>query len=426
MQRSHVVVLVVLVALGSALTFTWRVLTAAETSERSAQGLLARADRAFGVGQRLLQREQFSAAEGLARGDLAAYLGAIQSRQDALFELQSELDRAFPGERPEDHLAQREALVAKKSELVEAITADTVLRLERFLGDAAWRGRTRAELTTQIRRDVLHCAAVTARACVAHFSHFALHDRVEALRAKLAQGSATYAPDIALVVDASGNGLADADSPAWPDAKAFASYVPALSEALASGAIVRDVARLPGRESWYLIAAAPILEGRETRGAVLVATRLGADRARTDADYIGLDVAWIIAGDVVASTMGAVDEAALGVELAQSSEASRHQILLSDRFRVAVVPLTGYVSASDVRVALLDQPQRETTALTLVWGWILTALIVLIALAWVFLRPRAPTPREADVVDADLLAAMRRPQETWSSAPPDANQNRRT
>ena len=425
MQRSHVVALVVLVALGSALAFTWRVLTAAETSERSAQGLLARADRAFGVGQRLLQREQFSAAEGLARGDLAAYLGAIQSHQDALFELQSELDRAVPGERPEDHLAQREALVAKKPELIEAITADAVLRLERFLGDAAWRGRTRAELTTQIRRDLLHCAALGASACLAHFAHRALHDRVEALRAKLAQGSATYAPDIALVVDASGNGLADADNPAWPDAKAFASYVPALSEALASGAIVRDVARLPGRESWYLVAAAPILEGRETRGAVLVATRLGADRARTDADYIGLDVAWIVAGDVVASTMGAVDEAALGVALAESGDASRHQFLLSDRFRLAIVPLTGYVSASDVRVALLDQPQRETTALTLAWGWAATVLSVLLALAWVFLRLRASTPREPDL-DADLLAAMRRPQETWSSAPPDANQNRRT
>jgi hypothetical protein len=358
-------------------------------------------------------------------------LGALQSHQDALFELQSELDRAVPGERPEDHVAQREALVAKTPELIETITADTVLRLERFLGDAAWRGRTRAELTTQIRRDLLHCAALGARACLTHFAHLALHDRVEALRAKLAQGSATYAPDIALVVDATGSGLADADSPAWPDAKAFASFVPALSEALASGAIVRDVARLPGRESWYLVAAAPILEGRETRGAVLVATRLGADRARTDADYIGLDVAWVVAGEVVASTMGAVDAAALGVVLAESGDASRHQILLSDRFRLAVVPLTGYVSASDVRVALLDQPQRETTALTLAWGWVATVLAVLLALAWVFLRLRAPTPREPDL-DAELLAAMRRPQETWSSAPPasnqtpNQNQNRRT
>lgn len=377
-------ILIVTVALIGLSFFVTRLFDGVAESERGQlREEVTRAERAFSAIKRNMELELFGLATELARSDVAAWLGVVQDHEERLIALERELYQAVPGSVSDEAKASARARWIEQNHgpLMERLANEVADRLERFAGVAVWKVRSRLEVVAEAKKMLVLCNAVGFNNCVFRFAHYPLRERVLAIRE--APRVRSVGPDVAIVVNEDGRGIADADVSQWSDVKDYADKVPAVVEALASGAAVRDIARLPNRDGWFVLAVSPIVEGATRRGAVLIATPLDLERLRKDRDFVGLDVGWLFGTELAMSTLPSEDAHTLSVELKEAGELSRASLVEGAHFIAAVAPLSGNVSMRDARlvVAAPRDLHREAIASAVAWTWVFAALFLLIAVA---------------------------------------------
>ena len=418
------VVIVALVALAFVVTRLFE--GVAEHDQSRLRDELARADRAFAAAKRNTELELFGLVTELSRSDVAAWLGVIQDHEDRLIALERDVYRAVPGSVSDEGRAAARAkwVTDNRGELIERLANEVADRLERFGGVAVWKARPRFEVVAEARKMLTLCNAVGVNNCVFRFAHYPLRERVLAIRD--APHMRGVGPDVAIVVDEDGIGIADADVSQWSDVKNFADKVPAVIEALATGAAVRDIGRLPNRSGWFALAVAPIVEGATRRGAILVATPLDVERLRRVRDLVGFDVGWLLDGELALTTLPAEAAHALSLELAAANDISRASLVEGAHFMTAVSPLVGNVSMHDARLVVTAPRDvyRDAIDDAIAWTWLFGTLIGVLAVSALgFVLHRFFLPlRKIDAGLHEIIQgnkniefATRTPEQTWST-----------
>jgi hypothetical protein len=391
MLRLKLVLIVTVALIGFSFAAT-QVLEGIADSERGQlREEVTRAERSFSVIRRNMELELFGLATELARSDVAAWLGVIQDHEEALIALEREVYQAVPGSVSDEGKAAARArwVEQNKGPLLDKLANEVAERLERFGGIAVWKTRSKLEVVAEAKKMLTLCNAVGYNNCVFRFAHYPLRERVLAIReAPRLRG---VGPDVAIVVNENGRGIADADVSQWSDVKDYADKVPAVVEALASGSAVRDIARLPNREGWFVLSVSPIIEGSTRRGAVLIATPIDLERLRKDRDFVGLDIGWLFGAELAMTTLPPEEAHTLSVELKDAGELSRASLVEGAHFIAAVAPLTGNVSMREARlvVAAPRDLHREPISSAIVWTWLFALLFLVLAVAalgWVLHR----------------------------------------
>ncbi len=392
MLRLKLVLVVTLALIALAFTATQVLEGLRSDGEARLREDVALANRAFNASHRNVQLELFSLAKELARSDVAAWLGALQDHEETLLALEKEVYAAIPGGVADEGKAAVRAdwLTRNKQPLFDAIANEVADRLERFGGVTIWKERSRLEVVAEAKKMLVLCNAVGFNNCVFRFGHYPLRERVLAIRE--APRTATVGPDVAILINDSGIGIADADVSKWSDIKEYADKVPAVIEALATGSAVRDIGRLPNREGWFILAVAPIVEGAVRRGAVLVATPLDPDRLRRDKEFVGFDVGWVMGGNLALTTLEKEESAGLASELESVRDAvTQHAIVDGERFVTALMSVPGNVSMPDIRLAVIAPRDHHTSvidaAVAWVWGMaLLFGILGIVAIAFILHR----------------------------------------
>lgn len=391
MLRLKLILIVTVALIGLSFAVTRLLEGVAESGRGELREEVTRAERAFSAVRRNMELELFGLASELARSDVAAWLGVIQDHEETLIALEREVYDNVPGSVSDEARAAARArwVEQNKGPLMEKLANEVAERLERFGGVAVWKTRSKLEVVAEAKKMLMLCNAVGYNNCVFRFAHYPLRERVLAIReAPRLRG---VGPDVAIVVNEDGRGIADADVSQWSDVKDYADKVPAVVEALASGAAVRDIARLPNRDGWFVLTVSPIIEGATRRGAVLIATPLDLERLRRDRDFVGLDIGWLFGSELAMTTLPPDEAHTLSVELKEAGELSRASLVEGAHFIAAVAPLTGNVSMREVRlvVAVPRDLHRGPIASAIVWTWVFAALflfLAVVALGWVLHR----------------------------------------
>lgn len=398
----------------------------ADHDESRLRDEVARAERAFSAARRNAELELFSLSTELSRSDIAAWLGVIQDHEDALMGIERAVYQAVPGSVSDESKAAQRARWVNDNHgpLFERLANEVADRLERFGGVAIWRDKPRLEVVAEARKMLVLCNAVGYTNCVFRFAHYPLRERALAMRE--ANGRRHGGPDVAIVVNEDGIGIADADVSKWSDVKDYADKVPAVIEALATGAAVRDIGHLPNREGWYAMAVTPILEGASRRGAVLVATPLDSELMRRDKDFVGFDVGYVLGGQLALTTLDADSAHALATELGQAGALTDNALVVGEGFVTGFSPLMGNVSMRDARLvvtARVDQYHGPIDNLV-AWTWALAVLfgvLAVMALGWVLHSFFMPL-RKIDAGLHEIIQGNRAvvfptgtPEPTWST-----------
>lgn len=383
MLRLKLILIVVVALIGLAFVGTRLIEGAADDGQSRLRDDVTRAERAFAASRRNVELELFGLATELSRSDVAAWLGVVQDHEDKLIALERELYQAVPGAVSDEAKALVRAKWVEEHHgpVLERLANEVVERLERFRGVAVWKVRPRHEVAAEARKMLVLCNAVGYNNCVFRFAHYPLRERV--LEVRDAPRMSSVGPDVAIVVNEDGIGIADADVSQWSDVKDYADKVPAVVEALATGAAVRDIGRLPNREGWFSIAVAPIVEGASRRGAVLIAAPLDLERLRKDRDFVGLDVGWLIGGELAMTTLPTEDAHTLSLELKEVGDIKQASLVDGGSFVSSVSPVVGNVSMHDARL-LVTVPRdlhRPTFESAIAWSWFFALLIAVLAVS---------------------------------------------
>ncbi|MFO0746341.1 MAG: hypothetical protein U1F43_11795 [Myxococcota bacterium] len=247
-------------------------------------------------------------AQRASRSELLAVLGAVEDALPQLYAVEAQLYKEVPGAADAPELvAQRKARVAAMGDVVDPFAHAYAARVGQVRSGAPAVADA-SPLVTEGRALLTGCLAIGVNNCL----YRAAFDPLRALVA----GARELGPDLVVVVDEDGVGRADQAVPTWSDRPGVAAAIPVLAEALASRTVVHDFARVPGHDGYFVLAAAPLMDGTKLRGAVLVGRRVGGPGLARDAALVGHPLTWVISGAIgtVASTLDGDDLGALDGE----------------------------------------------------------------------------------------------------------------
>jgi len=332
------------------------------------------------------------AASSLASSEIGAYLGVLADYRKRMLEIESEVYQAIPGP-PNDEALQdaRTAFVKeRRGEFLAAFAEDLANRLERARGARAWQDKSREETISEIKESVAVCNSFGVNNCVYRLSYVPLEAVVREARTEERFG---FRPDLVVLVDHRGVGVADADRSSWSDQIRFGADYPVTTE-VKKGVILRDIIKL--RESdYYFVTAAPIFEQKQFRGAVLVGIAIDADLMREEGEILGRSVGYLDGKEIVRSEFDDKFASEVRHNLPPQLEPPRYAFTETDRLLAQFVPVTGNATNNRMRVVLAVDKAAVTASLHegRTWVWIIAVglfalgLLVMIRFQFVFSAP---------------------------------------
>lgn len=293
-------------------------------------------------------------AAGLAESELEAYLGVLEDNRQPMLKLEAEVYNTHPGDVTDPKLLEaRKAFVQTKSEFLDQFATSLADRIEAAKGKAYWETRPRADFESDTKEILTVCSAYSVAQCFFRMSYYPLKDRVDQIRRDNPYG---IRPDLVVITDERGTGLANADRPKWSDDSRFAETYPLIRK-VREGVITRDVIQLEGNDSYFFVAAAPIFEGDTFRGAILTGVEIDDGLLRGESQILGLKVSYLDGKKLIRSTLSEQQRAELTHNLPPRSEEPSLFKVSTDRFSAQFVPLTGNYSNHDVKAVMVGDRQ---------------------------------------------------------------------
>ena len=343
--------------------------------------------------KRLRDLQLKDVASELASSEVGAYLGALADHRKRMLEIEAEVYQAIPGP-PNDEALQdaRTAFVKeRRGEFLSAFAEDLANRIERTRGAKAWQDKARDEAIAEIKESVAVCNSFGVNNCVYRLSYVPLEALVRDLRA---EGRFGLRPDLAILVDHRGVGVADADRPSWSDEVRFGAEHPVATE-VKKGVILRDIIKLRDSD-YYFVTAAPIFEQKQFRGAIVVGVAMDGELLREEGEILGRRVGYLDEKEVVRSDFDDRFASEVRHNLPPAvGEAPRYTNAETDRLLAQFVPVLGNATNNRMQVVLAVDKEAVTASLhaSRTWVWVIAAALFVLGLfflarfEYVFSRP---------------------------------------
>lgn len=332
-------------------------------------------------------------AASLATSELGAYMGVLADYRKRMLEVESEVYRAIPGAPNDEELqAERTAYVKeRRGEFLTAFAEDLANRLERARRVAdPWADKSRADTIAEIKESLAVCNSFGVNNCVYRFTYVPLTALVADARRDDRFG---FHPDLVIVVDQRGVGVADADRNSWSDQIRFGADYPVTQE-VKKNVILRDIIKLRDSD-YYFVTAAPVFEQKAYRGTVLVGVAIDAELMAEEGKILGRQVGYLDGKEIVRSQFDDQLASEVRHNLPATTEPPRYTSTETDRLIAQFVPLTGNATNNRVRVVLAVDKEPVTASLhaSRTWVWVTAAVLFVLGLLammrfhFVFARP---------------------------------------
>ena len=306
--------------------------------------------KAYQTSARLREVELRDLAAALTGSEVGAYLSVLEDHRADMIEIEGEVYRQFPGSADDEALrADREDHVRSKTEFLDTFSTELADRIEALKGSAAaWEHKPRTQFVQDTKEALSVCNAHAVSTCFFRLTWFPLKDVVDEIRRDNPYG---VRPDLVVVTDNRGTGLADADQPRWSNDTRFAERYP-LMQGVRQGVILRDVLRLEGSDRYFFVAAAPVFDGGLYRGAVLVGVEIDDGLLNEESQALGWKVSYLDGTKLLRSNLSLDRQNELLINLPPRSAEPKLHTFTSDRLVAQFVPLTGNFANKDIIVAL--------------------------------------------------------------------------
>jgi hypothetical protein len=244
-----------------------------------------------------------NAAERLATSELSAHMRTLDDFRADFVELERELYTRWPESADSREEAERAALrrgyVGEHAAFVGPFVSLLADRLEIQGGEKALGAGGREAFLAKTRETLLDCAAVAMNRC---FFKLTYEPMMAALERTTLEVSGPFEPDLVIVVDRRGTGWANSQNALWSDQTDFAETHPVVRE-IATRGIVDDFLKLGPEDAYHFVTGMAMHDGERYVGGVIVGVRADGQLARALASTMGMEVAFVVGGHPVASSI---------------------------------------------------------------------------------------------------------------------------
>ena len=309
-----------------------------------AEAGMVRAPAAFYAHTQLREQQMRRFASRLAGSELKANVQTLLDYRDDFIEVDKYIcdettgvPCGFPIEY--DKVRSEKAEAAWGQNTFKPFSEDLMKRVEAY--HPGWTEVEKKTFTDDARRRLKVCFALASKRCDWRFTYDALGASFGALKEDLVkEGTPELIPDVVLVFDAMGKGIASAEDAGWSDKEDHISIVNRLKRYAASWGmrgtppVYYDLMEL--RESKHMVAMVPMSnEKGRFIGAVLVGYSISGKMVQADKKIFDREVTYLLGESPVASTMKTDD--------AKFLQAS---VPVADRLKKHVVRNDGYIAIS--------------------------------------------------------------------------------
>ncbi len=301
MFRLKIVVLYLLLTVLSGLIVHFAVREGIQTTEERLSARVTSGFAGFDKLHELQQLSMYHGAQRVANGRLRAYLKTLEDYREELLDLERVLydPSRWPhsGKAAEEtrYVKERLRYVREQTTLPQQMAQALAANLEEALGEGAFGKKSRDDFVADARRRFEQCAVVAMTQCFYDFTYPILMEEWKRLVA--AEGSA-FRPDVLIVMDERGTGLANTRDPAWSDKRDFGRSVAVYDEAMRSG-VGQDIMLMGLANTYHFITVVPVTWKRQHVGAILAGVEIDSPLLRELASTLGMDVAFLLKGKVV-------------------------------------------------------------------------------------------------------------------------------
>lgn len=327
----------------------------------------------------------------LTHSDVAAYLSVVDENRGSFYDLEVLVNQTFPA--PASELLENETLLKKRrdyiddspacvlntgkgeeidetqcTDFVDDVADGITTRVGVIRGDDAWAKQSMEDFREDTRNAILDCAKIYAvSSCFYLMTSEPLKRLVNDIRAN--PDGYGVNPDLVVLTDKRGAGLANPDKPNWSEIvakdKLFADGHPVVRRTKDSG-IVQDVLQIDGAGDYYFVSAAPILDGKTYRGAVMVGVAIDEILLAEESQVMGWQVSYLDGRKLISSSLAEEQRQELLFNLPPRRETPEVFFSATDNLDANFLPLTGNTFNHDVQVVLSANRTAALASLTTV------------------------------------------------------------
>jgi hypothetical protein len=354
--------------------------------------------------QRLRELVLADFAQAIASSEVGAYLDVLASERARMLKVEADAYQAHPGP-PEGGPAYdaRKGWISAQTEYIDAMSQKLAERLERRVGARFWEANPREAFLKQFAENLAACSATSVSTCFFRLTFYPL----ESVVGRIATTGATRTkPDMVVVTDDRGTGVADVDKPKWSDDTRFSERYPLIRRAR-DGAVVRDIVQRDGGNSYFFVVAAPVLADGAFSGTVLVGLEIDEGFIREESDALGLQVSYLDGSKLIRSTLSADDQKEVLHNVPPRGEDPQPVFFRGDDMAALFVPVLGNYSAGDIKAVLAQVrgPILSAVGTSQLYVWLYAGLMFLVAGGLLYWLARAHT-RPLVALDSGLHEVM--------------------
>ncbi|MEZ4269174.1 MAG: hypothetical protein R3F39_22690 [Myxococcota bacterium] len=354
--------------------------------------------------QRLRELVLSDFAQAVASSEVGAYLDVLASERARMLKIEADAYAAHPGA-PEGGAAYeaRKGWISAQTEFLDALSTRLAERIEQRMGVEYWVAHPREAFLKQFTDTVAACNATSVSTCFFRLSFYPLETAVKRLTA---EGAGRVKPDMVVVTDDRGTGIADVDKPKWSDDTRFSERYPLIRGAR-EGARARDIVQRDGGNSYYFVVAAPVMAGANFSGTVLVGVEIDDGFIRDESWALGYEVSYLDGSKLIRSTLNAEDQKEILHNIPPRSEKAAPTFFAGADLAAQFVPVTGNYSSGDIKVVLARPrgPIQHATGTAQLYVWLYAALMFFVASGLLYWLARTHT-RPLVAIDSGLHEVM--------------------
>ncbi len=359
---------------------------------------------AYERSQRLRELVLADFAQAVASSEVGAYLDVLTGERARMLKIEADAYQTHPGA-PEGGAAYeaRKGWISAQTEFLTAMSDRLAARIEHRVGPRFWETHPKDVFLKRFTDDLTACNATSVSTCFFRLSYYPLES---VARRITADGSGRVKPDMVVITDDRGTGIADIDKPKWSDDTRFSERYPLIRKAR-EGTRARDIVQRDGSNSYYFVVAVPVTAGDSFSGTVVVGVELDDGFIHDESWALGFDVSYLDGSKLIRSTLSAEDQKPVLHNIPPRSEGAKPVFYDGEGMAAEFIPVVGNYSNSDIKVVLsrLRTPVRHATARAQIYVWLYGVLMFFAAGGLLYWLARAQT-RPLVALDSGLHEVM--------------------